>query len=142
MEGSTSAVRRGKLAAMLGVLFVLLGLIAVADVVGAPGQVQILNEGSASTSMPTGLRVSFALRNGGWVDVRADPVARVTYRSANGNEVQEYFYFSSVTVPAGGMRQSGGMITFGTGSMPAVDITVFVRVRGPLSVSSKAYRFP
>ncbi len=133
---------RGRLAAVLGVLFVFLGLIAVADVAGAPGQVAILGESSSSAPTSAGLRVSLYLSNGGWVDVRADPVVRAIYSLPNGTKVEEDFYFATVTIPAGRTCHSGGTVGLDSEPSNVVNITVYVRVRGPLSEASKTYQFP
>jgi hypothetical protein len=126
---------------VLGVLIILCGVISMAVVAGAPGQVDLVSSHRTS-AFPPQIEVSLSFKNGGWVDVGADPIIQATFILGNGSTVSQDFYFSAWTVPAGGVTRSSWNLSLPPGSLPAVNLTAYLRIRGPMSETSRTCRVP
>lgn len=123
------------------VLIILCGLISVALVAGAPGQITVVSS-QRTSSFPPQIEVSLSLKNGGWVDVRADPVVQATFILGNGSAISLDFYSDTLTLPEGGVTRSSWDVTVPLDSLAAVNLTAYLRMRGPMSEASHAYRVP
>jgi hypothetical protein len=129
------------LGAALRALIVLRGLISLVLVSGAPGQVALVS-GQGTSSFPPQIEVSLSLKNGGWVDVRANPVIRTTFILGNGSTISQGFYFDALNVPAGGVTRSSWNLSFPLGSLGTVNLTAYLRMRGPMLEAPRTYRVP
>jgi hypothetical protein len=127
--------------AVMGVLIVFCGLVSVALFAGAPGQVSLVSSQRTSSSPPQ-IEVSLSLKNGGWVDVRADPIIQATFVLSNGSTFSREFYFDALTLPAGIVVRSSWNLSTPMGSYASVILTAYLRMRGPISETSRAYRLP
>jgi hypothetical protein len=92
--------------------------------------------------VPPQIEVGLSLRNSGWVDVRANPVIEATFIMGNGMIISQDFNIDALTVRAGGVTRSIWNLSAPPGSMAAVNLTAFFRMRGPMSEAPRMYRLP
>jgi len=125
----------------LGLLFVFSLLVSVALFAGAPGQITLVS-GQRSTTLPPQIEVTMSLKNGGWVDVRADPVIQASFSFSNGSVVVKNYSFEAVTLGAGTVTLSRWVVAIPDGQLTGVNVTAYLRMRGPVSETTRAFSVP
>ncbi len=134
--------QRGKSGALFGSLLVLLALVSIVMVVGAPGQVTVAGIDTTTAGPEPQVQIALSLKNGGLVDVRTDPVVQAVFVLVNGSTVERSFYHASLTVPAGGTTRLKWTVSLPNDPLMDFNLTAFLRVRGPISEAFQVYELP
>ena len=125
----------------MGLLIISSVIAALVMFTGATGQVMVTSS-VLSPSTPGQMEIKLSLINNGWVAVRADLVIRTSMALGNGSTVEKDYYENAVTVGARAVTSYRGMLSVPQGGVLGLNVTAYLRIRGPISETMKIYRLP